>query len=97
MTQEYNIRVGPGDEYRLALSSNPTTGYSWKILEQTDNIQLVGEDFVLPRRVAPGTGGTQVFIFYFAPNFKHGYVELANIRSWETSTPIHPHKYNFYT
>lgn len=62
------IELAVGDTLTIELESNPTTGFSWALLESTGEsvLQEAGHDFVLDETVdppMPGTGGTEVWTF----------------------------------
>ncbi len=61
------VRIRRGDPLTIELSSNPTTGFLWKIAAIDDTmIQLDGKETYIPDRVPPGivgSGGRTVFSF----------------------------------
>lgn len=62
-----NIDIGVGDEFIIALSSNPTTGYSWQASYDETMLELVGgESTYEPEETdeeVVGGGGTDFFRF----------------------------------
>ncbi len=72
----------------VTLESNPSTGYSWSVVENQDSIlEQVGEsEFVQPEQSDPpmvGVGGWEVFRFK-AVSTGQETLELIYRRSWET-------------
>jgi inhibitor of cysteine peptidase len=61
------VQLADGGQLIVALASNPTTGYSWSVSEQSDRqLVLQGEPAYVPAgSTTPvvGAGGTQVFTF----------------------------------
>ncbi|QQS28310.1 MAG: protease inhibitor I42 family protein [Sphingobacteriales bacterium] len=77
-----------GDTLNLLLKSNPTTGYSWKIV-QLDSLTLqnTGEKYI-PYSTEPnitGSGGNQWYSF---KTIKHGNTKISIVykRPWEKQT-----------
>jgi inhibitor of cysteine peptidase len=56
------ITVDKGEQFVIALASNPTTGYSWKA-EANDNVEQVKSKFVQGDSKLMGAGGTQLISF----------------------------------
>jgi len=59
------IRVWPGDEFSISLTSNPSTGFLWKMtLPEGDGVvTFLGSEHVAPEEVMPGAPGQEVFKF----------------------------------
>lgn len=58
------INLTAGDEFRLELPGNITTGYNWTIDALDESaLQLVSEDYEESRSDLLGAGGTSVFTF----------------------------------
>ena len=61
------VQLAPGGELIVSLASNPTTGFSWTVGEDSDAaLVLQGEPrYVPPASTTPivGAGGTEVFSF----------------------------------
>lgn len=59
------ITVKAGETFELVLSSNPSTGYHWKIIPELDGnrVELVGQNYIAEQPVAPGSGGVDVWTF----------------------------------
>jgi formylglycine-generating enzyme required for sulfatase activity/predicted secreted protein len=53
-----------GEEFEISLESNPTTGYSWSLVEDLpDWLELVGTTYVATDPGMVGGGGTQTWTF----------------------------------
>ena len=85
------ITAKAGDTLTLTLDSNPTTGYSWQVME-IDNAILIqdgdpeykqssGSDGLV------GAGGTETFHFR-AVGSGNASLELGYMRPWESVPPI---------
>ncbi len=58
------INLTAGDEFKLELPGNITTGYNWTIDALDESaLQLVSEDYEESRSDLLGAGGTSVFTF----------------------------------
>jgi predicted secreted protein len=59
------ILVKAGETFELVLSSNPSTGYQWKVIPELDEtiVELVGQEYIAEQPVAPGSGGMDVWMF----------------------------------
>lgn len=81
------IEVQPGDEFSIALASNPSTGFRWKMTlpEGAQPVIFLGSQHVVEDTVMPGVPGTEVFKFKAAAE---GEVQAAFVyeRPWETIT-----------
>jgi len=82
---EVPIEVQPGDEFSIALASNPSTGFRWKMTlpEGAQPVTFLGSEHVVADTVMPGVPGTEVFKFKAAAE---GEVQAAFVyeRPWET-------------
>lgn len=80
------IRLTSGQMLRISLPAQPSTGYSWYIVEQNPSqLQQVGPIQFLPSHSAVGSRGTQVLTFR-AMSGGSSKLRLAYGRQWETST-----------
>jgi len=79
------IQVNAGQEFTIALSSNPTTGYDWEYTSVYTVVQSLGKTYQADSPVLMGSGGTDTFSF--KANSK-GTATLVFVykRSWETTT-----------
>ncbi|MFC2056875.1 protease inhibitor I42 family protein [Chloroflexota bacterium] len=73
-----------GQEFVIALDSNPTTGYNWEVIHEEDMLSLEKEEYD-PDKTEPGlvgTGGTQ---YYHFKALKTGetIIVVTYKRSWE--------------
>lgn len=61
------LNVKTGNEFKIVLGSNPTTGYHWEIINHPDQrfIEFVDEEYEPDDKIfkAAGSGGKSVFIF----------------------------------
>lgn len=82
------IETEAGEEFTIALDSNPTTGYSWDFAEGIDPeiLTLVNSRFQPPETQLKGAGGTRFWTFR---TLKAGRTEIAlkYFRSWEKDVP----------
>ena len=83
--------VKPGDVVTVTLVSNPTTGYSWQVM-QIDNAVLV-QDGEPEYKQSPGAeglvgaGGTETFRFKVVGTGETT-LEIGYLRPWESVPPI---------
>ena len=81
------IKVGSGDEFSIALASNPSTGFRWKMTlpEADKTVTFLGSEHVVSKDVMPGVPGTEVFKFKAVTP---GEIKAAFVyeRPWETLT-----------
>jgi inhibitor of cysteine peptidase len=85
------IAVRPGEMLSLTLESNPTTGYSWQVLE-IDSAVLAqeGDPEYKQSSVAEGlvgAGGTETFRFKTAGS-EETTLSLGYMRPWESVQPV---------
>ena len=81
------VKVQPGDQVRITLPGNPTTGYVWELAATRVDILEPGlEPEYFPDSDRLGSGGKFTFRF---KALKQGYtkVVLAYLRPWETDKP----------
>jgi len=77
------IEIGVGEQFIIALDSNPTTGYSWEAKFDEDFLRLVQDEFKPAEdKDLVGAGGEQRFTFEGAKIGKTR-VTLTYKRSWE--------------
>ena len=77
------IEIEKGQILVIALEANPTTGYTWEMVEsEEDVLQQIGEAEFQPRSKAVGASGTQTLRFR-AVNAGQMGLELVYHRSWE--------------
>ena len=56
------IQVAAGDEFAIELTGNPTTGYTWQVRVDSQQLELLGQEFE-PGGEGVGAGGCEVFRF----------------------------------
>ena len=81
------ITINAGEEFFIALASNPSTGYSWT-QTLSDDVTLAYEGNVRqpPATQMPGAPGQQIFI-YHANRSGTAQITLTYSRPFETNTP----------
>lgn len=59
------IEVVAGNEFKIIINSNPSTGYHWELVGDLDEsiIQFVSKEYRADEPVMPGSGGVDVWIF----------------------------------
>lgn len=60
-----SIEVAAGNEFKIVIESNPSTGYHWDLVGALDEsiIQFVSRDYRADEPVMPGSGGKDVWVF----------------------------------
>jgi inhibitor of cysteine peptidase len=59
------VRVDAGEDFFIALPSNPTTGYSWsQSIGDGKIVAYEGNVYQPPATAAMGAGGNQLFIYH---------------------------------
>ena len=82
-TQDLQI----GQELRITLDANPTTGYQWDVVGQVPaQLERVGSPRFAPASDALGAGGTQVWTFV-AVSAGEGTLKMKYWRSFEPTAP----------
>ena len=79
------IKVNVGQEFTIALSSNPTTGYGWEYTSVSQGIQSLGKTYQADNTGLIGSGGTDSFSFK-AQGKGTATLVFVYKRSWETTT-----------
>lgn len=81
------IKVQPGDQIKITLPGNPTTGYIWKLAAiRVDVLEPGLEPEYVRDSTLPGAGG--MFTFRFTARSQgHTKVILAYLRTWEKDMP----------
>ena len=82
------ITVKAGQEFKISLASNPTTGYGWQFAKHPDAklLKLLGSEFKPAQSKLVGAGGTQVWTFKALAPGKTP-LALNYVRAWEKNTP----------
>ena len=81
------IKVRPGEEFSIALASNPSTGFRWKMTlpEEQRTVKLLGSGYVASQKVMPGVPGEEVYKFK-AITPSETKVDFVYERPWESKT-----------
>ena len=60
-----SIEVAAGNEFKIIIDSNPSTGYHWELIGNLDDtkIQFVSKDYRADEPVLLGSGGSDVWTF----------------------------------
>lgn len=60
-----SIQVAAGNEFKIIIDSNPSTGYHWELIGNLDEtkIQFVSKDYRADEPVLLGSGGSDVWTF----------------------------------
>lgn len=60
-----NIEVTAGNEFKIMIESNPSTGYHWEVIGELDEniVQFVSKDYRADEPVMPGSGGVDIWTF----------------------------------
>ena len=84
-----SIELQPGQRLRLTLPANPTTGYTWAVLEPTDDriLRQLGEIEFEPESDLVGAGGVQIIRFE-AISAGQSNLKLVYHRPWESVEPL---------
>lgn len=59
------IEVAAGNEFKIVIDSNPSTGYRWGLIGELDGkiIEFVSSEYRADEPVMPGSGGSEVWVF----------------------------------
>ena len=62
---EKPIEVTSGNEFKIIIESNPSTGYHWDLIGALDEaiVQFISRDYRADEPVIPGSGGKDVWVF----------------------------------
>ncbi len=78
-----NVSVACGQELLVRLKENPSTGYTWNVLQQDSHLlELISKTFIPPEKSIPGAPGKALFVFK-AINPGETKLELGYFRTWE--------------
>jgi len=82
------ITVTSGQQFKITLASNRTTGYKWDLAKPLDAklLALVTNEYVRPNPQLIGGGGNEVWTFKAVSEGKTE-IALKYIRPWETNVP----------
>jgi inhibitor of cysteine peptidase len=81
---EKPLTVACGEEFKITLESNPTTGNQWLMARPLDEkfLKLLGSEYKRGRSGAPGSGGSDVLTFKALGEGKTQ-IHLKYARLWE--------------
>lgn len=59
------LEATAGNEFKLIIDSNPSTGYHWEIVGEVDKniVEFVSNEYRADEPVMPGSGGVDVWVF----------------------------------
>ena len=82
------ITAKSGQQFKVTLASNRTTGYKWDLAKPLDAklLALVTNEYVRPNPQLIGGGGNEVWTFKAVSEGKTE-IALKYIRPWETNVP----------
>lgn len=60
-----SIEVTAGNEFKIMIESNPSTGYHWEVIGELDEsiVQFIEREYRASEPVMPGSGGKDVWTF----------------------------------
>ena len=60
-----SIEVTAGNEFKIVIESNPSTGYHWNLIGDLDAnlLQFISNEYRASEPVMPGSGGKEVWTF----------------------------------
>jgi predicted secreted protein len=81
---EKTIEIKAGQYFKIALRSNPSTGYRWQLAEPLNEkiISNAGQTFIPPENQIPGAGGKEIWNF-ISINQGSTDISFKYIRPWE--------------
>src|SRR4030042_5445881 len=81
---EAPVEAKIGEKFKIALDSNPTTGYQWELSEPLDEsiVKLIGSEYISDKPITIGSGGVEVWTFE-AVGEGETEISMAYVRSWE--------------
>lgn len=87
-SEEYKMTAYVGDNFKIEVASNATTGYQWQISEPLDKniIELVSSEYISPKTNLTGAGGKEIWVFRAVKKGKTK-ISLSYARPWESVPP----------
>ena len=80
------IRARVGETFVIVLDSNPTTGYSWSVVDASDSrIANLGSAYLRPDTSRIGAGGKQILLFRAASPGAAA-ITLRYVRAFDATT-----------
>ena len=60
-----NLEATAGNEFKIIIDSNPTTGYHWEIMGELDEgvLEFISKEYRADEPMLTGSGGVDVFTF----------------------------------
>lgn len=60
-----NIEVTAGNEFKIVIEANPSTGYHWEIIGELDEavVQFVSREYRPQEPAMPGASGKEAWVF----------------------------------
>jgi inhibitor of cysteine peptidase len=60
-----NLEAVAGNEFKIMINSNPTTGYHWELAGKFDSkvVEFISNDYKGDEPVMPGSGGVEIWTF----------------------------------
>lgn len=85
---EADYRIKNGEQFRLEMHSNPSTGYSWQWInrQSVHFVDTTGLEYLPDKPFLTGSGGTEIWIFEGIGRGTDT-IKLEYCRSWEPNTP----------
>jgi inhibitor of cysteine peptidase len=80
-----SVKAPSGEQIRVTVDENPTTGYQWKIETLTGPLSLVSSDFDAAPDGRPGRGGTRTIVVH-ADRRGTGELRICYERSWQAGS-----------
>jgi inhibitor of cysteine peptidase len=81
------VTVAPGDRLELRLDENTTTGFRWRVEDDTSGVLVLESDaYSRTREGVAGAGGTRELRFAVAKPGQ-AVLRVTNRRSWEHDQP----------
>ncbi len=80
--------VKRGEQFSLALDSNQTTGYHWRLAKPLDEgvLKLAGVEYKTPQSKLLGAGGKEIWTFQAVGRGVTS-IHLEYVRPWEKGVP----------
>ena len=85
---EKQIATSPGQEFKITLGSNRTTGFMWELAAPLDEsvVKLSGSEYKAPQSRLEGAGGAEVWTFR-AVGRGQTTITIKYARPWEKDKP----------
>ncbi len=83
-----SLSVEAGQTFRLAVDSNPSTGYEWQLSKPVNPkvARLLGVQFLKPESTKPGAPGQDIWEFRAVGQGK-AEIHLKYVRPWKAAQP----------